>query len=78
MPPRQGRICGFLVGHGQGRQAAKKDTKRRLRELQDIMESMERKNSENTDTGNEEESFKDERWEVTEDVKVLKILMKDS
>ena len=39
---------------------------------------MERKNLENTDTSDEEESSEDEREEVVEEVKVLKMLMKDS
>ena len=39
---------------------------------------MERKNSENTDTNDEEVSSEDEREEVVEEVKVLKMLMKAS
>ena len=39
---------------------------------------MERKNSQNIDTSYEEESSEDEREEVAEEVKVLKMLMKAS
>ena len=39
---------------------------------------MERKNLENTDTCNEEESSKDEQEEVVKEVKVMKMLMKAS
>ena len=43
-----------------------------------MMQAMERKTSENTNTDHEEESSEDEREEVVEEVKVLKMLMKAS
>ena len=54
------------------------DTQRELIQIQARMEAMERKNSQNIDTSYEEESSEDEREEVAEEVKVMKMLMKDS
>ena len=78
MFPRQGHTRGVPVGRGRGIQATKTDTPRELRQIQARMEAMERKNSKNIDTSNEEESSEDEREEVFEEVKVLKMMMKAS
>ena len=78
MLPRQGKMHGVLVGRDRGRQAAETDTQGELRQLHARMEAMERKNSENIGTDDEEESSEDEREEVAEEVKVLKMLMKAS
>ena len=60
MSPRQGQMRGVPVGRGLGRQDVETDTQMKLREIQARMEAMERKNSKNTDTIDEEECSEDE------------------
>ena len=78
MMSRQGRACGVPEGVGSGIQAIEIDTQRELRQLQYRMEAMEKINSESIDTSNEEESFEEEKQEIADEVKVLKMLMKSS
>ena len=54
------------------------DTQRELRQIQARMEVMERRNSESIETNDEEESFEEEQEDITDEVKVLRMLVKAS
>ena len=76
MMSRQGRACGVPEGVGHGIQAIQVDTQRQLRQLRYRMEAMEKRNSESIDTNDEEESFEEEKQDIADEVKALKMLVK--
>ena len=78
MPPIQGRARGVHVGAGWGTQATQTNTQRELRQLQARMEAMERIISKIINTRDEGESSKQEKGEIADEVKVLRMLVKAS
>ena len=53
-------------------------TQRELRQHQARMEAMERRNSKSIDTNDEEESYEEEKEDIADEVKVLRMLVKAS